>query len=83
MASFFNYFVNCLRSKGSASTWNTETRFRYKVEDLSQRPVERPPFIVTSLDSRKHNPQSKQIFHIHRINAKVIAFNSEVCVRYF
>lgn len=60
------------RSKGSASTWNTETRFRYKVEDLSQRPVERPPFIVTSLDSRKHNPQSKQIFHIHRINAKPV-----------
>uniref|UniRef100_K1P7Q6 Small ribosomal subunit protein eS19 n=1 Tax=Magallana gigas TaxID=29159 RepID=K1P7Q6_MAGGI len=60
------------RNKGLASTWNTETRFRYKVEDLPQRPVERPPFIVTSLDSRKHNPQSKQIFHIHRINAKPV-----------
>ncbi|XP_061183875.1 uncharacterized protein LOC133192051 [Saccostrea echinata] len=54
------------------STWNTENRFRFKVLDMSQRPVERPPFLVTTLDPRKHNPQSKQIFHIHRINAKPV-----------
>ena len=58
------------------SCWNTENRFRFRVEDAPKRQVERPPFIVTTLDSRKHNPQSKQIFHIHRINAKVRIANS-------
>nr|XP_022327504.1 uncharacterized protein LOC111126882 isoform X2 [Crassostrea virginica] len=63
---------DCSEKRGAVSCWNTENRFRFRVEDAPKRQVERPPFIVTTLDSRKHNPQSKQIFHIHRINAKPV-----------
>ncbi|KAK3107173.1 hypothetical protein FSP39_008505 [Pinctada imbricata] len=57
-----------------SSTWRTENQFRYSVPvvDFTQDQVERPPFVVTTLDPRKHNPQSKQIFHIRRINNKPV-----------
>lgn len=58
--------------KYPSSKWQTENSVRYKVIDFSRIQKESPPFILTSLDERYHNPHSKQIFHIRRINNKPV-----------
>ncbi|VDI13340.1 Hypothetical predicted protein [Mytilus galloprovincialis] len=55
-----------------SSKWQTENQVRYKVLDFSRTPRDSPPFLVTTLDDRYHNPHSKQIFHIKRINNKPV-----------
>lgn len=57
----------------SASEWQTENRVHYRIIDFSERqPRERPEFIANKLDSRRHNPQSNQVYHIRCLNNKPI-----------
>lgn len=60
------------KNKYPSSKWQTENQLRYKAIDFSRTPRDSPPFLVTSLDDRYHNPHSKQIFHIRRINNKPV-----------
>ncbi|VDI13338.1 Hypothetical predicted protein [Mytilus galloprovincialis] len=60
------------KNRYPSSKWQTENQVRYKVLDFSRTPRDSPPFLVTTLDDRYHNPHSKQIFHIKRINNKPV-----------
>lgn len=54
-----------------SSKWESENQSRFS-GDKPDEARRKPDFVITSLDTRKHNPQSKQIFHIKRINKKPV-----------
>ncbi|WAR05167.1 hypothetical protein MAR_020536 [Mya arenaria] len=55
-----------------SSQWATENKLEFSDRRTEVPSSSRPDFVITSLDTRKHNPQSKQIFHIKRINKKPV-----------
>ncbi|XP_052060044.1 uncharacterized protein LOC127700541 isoform X1 [Mytilus californianus] len=68
----FIFGEHTVKNRYPSSKWQTENQIRYKVIDFSRTPRDSPPFLVTTLDDRYHNPHSKQIFHIKRINNKPV-----------
>ncbi|KAL5020430.1 hypothetical protein ScPMuIL_003322 [Solemya velum] len=61
------------RKNFSDSNWQSENQQRYRlIDSVKRKPEVRPQFLITSLDPRSHNPQSKCIFHIRRIHQKPV-----------
>lgn len=60
------------KNKYNSASWRSENQVRYKVIDFSRVSPDKAPFLLTTLDSRRHTPQSRHIFHIHRVNQKPI-----------
>ncbi|OWF52432.1 uncharacterized protein LOC110447782 isoform X2 [Mizuhopecten yessoensis] len=60
------------RNRYNSASWRSENQVRYKVIDFSRVSPDKAPFLLTTLDSKRHTPQSKHIFHIHRVNQKPI-----------
>ncbi|KAL4229156.1 hypothetical protein ACF0H5_012194 [Mactra antiquata] len=54
-----------------SSKWVTEKQDNFADRKTANFRT-KPDFEITSLDSRKHNPQPTQIFHIKRINQKPV-----------
>ncbi|KAK3596458.1 hypothetical protein CHS0354_015929 [Potamilus streckersoni] len=51
-----------------SSHWQSEAQSRYLPSTSEKEDNDKHNFLITSLDTRAHNPQSKRIFHIKRIN---------------
>ncbi|XP_045207721.1 uncharacterized protein LOC123559736 isoform X2 [Mercenaria mercenaria] len=55
-----------------SSKWVSENRDNFAGRKAEETSRLKPDFVITSLDTRKHNPQPTQIFHIRRINKKPV-----------
>ncbi|KAK3596459.1 hypothetical protein CHS0354_015929 [Potamilus streckersoni] len=64
--------INILRDYSNnlypSSHWQSEAQSRYLPSTSEKEDNDKHNFLITSLDTRAHNPQSKRIFHIKRIN---------------
>ncbi|XP_052255386.1 uncharacterized protein LOC127861062 isoform X2 [Dreissena polymorpha] len=58
-----------------SSQWRTENKSQFAGEMPVggwELPRGQPDFVITSIDNRRHNPQSRQVFHIKRFNKKPV-----------
>ncbi|XP_060601095.1 uncharacterized protein LOC132754478 isoform X2 [Ruditapes philippinarum] len=55
-----------------SSNWVSENRDNYAGRTADEAARTKPDFMITSLDTRKHNPQPTQIYHIRRINKQPV-----------
>lgn len=69
------YFSKLYPSSG----WLSENRDRFSGRK-PEPPGDKREFVITSLDTRKHNPHPKQIFHIKRIDNKKVFEQDKVFV---